>query len=168
MEVSLVMFTQQGERREFPIVTKRATIGRNTECNVQIELPVVSRRHCELQMKGDVLFVRDLGSSNGTYVNEKRIQESGLHAGDTLTVGPVVFTVVIDGHPAKVSPLPSVVDPKKKEASRGRPRPQPVANDDTGSVDMDDSAAMNILEDEEEESHDPLAALEALSKSKKR
>src|SRR5579862_8615841 len=99
MKVKLVMFTQKGERREFKVRHDKAVIGRNKECDIQIGLEVVSRQHSELTQKEDVLHVRDLGSSNGTWVNKKRIQESELHAGDTLTVGPVIFTVVIDGEP---------------------------------------------------------------------
>jgi pSer/pThr/pTyr-binding forkhead associated (FHA) protein len=165
MDLRLVMFTQKGERREFPIRGKRASIGRTTECQVQIELPIVSRRHCELRIKDDLVFVRDLGSSNGTYVNDKRIQEAGLHPGDTLTVGPVVFTVVINGQPADVEPVPTLVDGAKEPAApKQRPRPQPVANDDSGSIDLGDSAALDLVEDS---SNDPVAALEALAKQKK-
>src|ERR1051325_7787489 len=91
MKVKLVMFKQDGQRRDFELKRDTATLGRNTDCDFQIPLAIISRRHSQLFVKGNQLFVRDLGSSNGTFVNNKRIQESELHAGDTLVIGPVIF-----------------------------------------------------------------------------
>jgi pSer/pThr/pTyr-binding forkhead associated (FHA) protein len=141
MELLLVMFTDKDERRDFPIKSKKATIGRNTECSLQIPLGMVSRRHCELRVKDGEVIVRDLGSSNGTYVNDRRIQEYKLHAGDTLRVGPVIFTVVIDGEPGEIKPVHTVIDSAKKEKLKEKPTPKPVASapknpDDTGSIDL--------------------------------
>lgn len=182
MELLLVMFTEKGERREFPVkANKKATIGRNTECSLQIPLGVVSRRHCEIRTKTDKVTVRDLGSSNGTYVNDKRIQEFQLHPGDTLKVGPVIFTVVIDGEPDEIKPVPTILDAGKKEKKdkKEKPTPKPVASgpknpDDTGSIDLEDSAApLDLVLDHEEEQEDddgrpnPLSELEELSRQKK-
>jgi len=175
MELSLVMFTEKGERRDFPIKSKKATIGRNTECHIQIQLGMVSRRHCEIRVNGDEeVHVRDLGSSNGTYVNNKRVQEAEVMAGDTLKVGPVIFTVVIDGAPVEVETVKTILEGKKREKIE-KPTPKPVAAkptnpDDTGSIDLDDSAAPLdlVLNDEEEDDEvNPLSELEALSRQKK-
>jgi pSer/pThr/pTyr-binding forkhead associated (FHA) protein len=175
MELVLVMFTDKEERRDFPVKSKKATIGRNTECSLQIPLGMVSRRHCEIRVKGGEVTVRDLGSSNGTYVNNKRVQEAELEAGDTLTVGPVIFTVVIDGEPEEILPIRTVVEKAKKEKkSKPSPKPMPSAPknpDDTGSIDLEDSSASLDLELEEEGEQagpaNPLSELEALSRQKK-
>jgi pSer/pThr/pTyr-binding forkhead associated (FHA) protein len=145
MEVSLVMFTPSGERREFK-VGKKTIIGRNTESHIQIPLPIVSRRHCELRIEDERVLVRDLGSSNGTYINNNRIQQSELHVGDTLTVGPVIFTAVIDGRPTEIQPILTVLDNPKP--SRKPPSPKPKNPDDTGSVDLDNSGSLDILLDD--------------------
>jgi len=175
MELSLVMFTDKGERRDFPVKSKKATIGRNTECHIQIQLGMVSRRHCEIRVNGDEeVHVRDLGSSNGTYVNDKRVQESELKPGDTLKVGPVIFTLVIDGQPEEIEPVKTIVESKKRE-KREKPTPKPMAAkpnnpDDTGSIDLDDSAApLDLVLNDEEDDDDtnPLSALEELSRQKK-
>src|ERR1035437_7263748 len=96
MKVKLVMFKQDGQRRDFELKKESATLGRNTDCDFQIPLAMVSRRHSKLLLKGGKLFVRDLGSSNGTFVNNKRVHETELNAGDTVVLGPVIFTIVID------------------------------------------------------------------------
>ena len=48
--------------------------------------------------------VKDLGSSNGTYINNGRVEEAPLQAGDRLAVGPIVFTVQVDGMPSEIAP----------------------------------------------------------------
>ena len=121
MSAMLVMFTKNGERRDFDIPGGKALIGRTGECQVQIALGVVSRKHCELTVQGEKMLVRDLGSSNGTYVNNRRVQQVEMGAGDTLTVGPVIFTLVIDGKPEQIKPIRTMVgkSEKEKESERG-------------------------------------------------
>jgi len=70
-------------------------IGRNEGCKVRIPSAAVSRKHCRLEMINELLSVEDLGSSNGTFINDVRIQEqSYLKPGDVLRCGPFRFLVV--------------------------------------------------------------------------
>ncbi len=103
MKVVLVMF-RENERRDFPISGQKTIIGRRQECHLRIPTGDVSRQHCALLFRGDSIVVKDLGSSNGTYVNSTRIAETELKAGDKLRVGPVTFIVQIDGRPAEIKP----------------------------------------------------------------
>lgn len=103
MKVVLVMF-KDDERRNFPLRGQSVTIGRAPECMLRIPLRDVSRRHCELQLGAGTLTVKDLGSSNGTYVNGRRVAELVLSAGDVIEIGPVRFLAQIDGRPAVVTP----------------------------------------------------------------
>jgi pSer/pThr/pTyr-binding forkhead associated (FHA) protein len=105
MDVKLVMFRNDGKRKEFPIVSRTVVIGRAEGCDLRVPLLSVSRRHCEVTVEGDEVMVRDLGSSNGTYVNNKKVAEKELQAGDRLVVGPVVFTVQINGKPEEIQPV---------------------------------------------------------------
>ena len=107
MDVNLVMFKSDGQRKDFPLVNTVSVIGRGEECELQIPLLNVSRRHCELRLDGDIIRVKDLASSNGTYLNNQRISEGELAAGDRLAIGPIVFTVQVDGQPEEVSPIKS-------------------------------------------------------------
>jgi pSer/pThr/pTyr-binding forkhead associated (FHA) protein len=98
-------------------------IGRTEDCGVQlcggIEYQLISRHHCELDVEPPAVRVRDLGSLNGTYVNERLVgrRERGpqrpdatevidpgypLEEGDELRLGPVVFRVHLDV-PAKTA-----------------------------------------------------------------
>lgn len=110
MELSLVMFKADGTRREFPVTRDRIVIGRKPTCDLRIPLLSVSRQHCEIKLNDGQVTVRDLGSSNGTFHNSERIQEQTLSPGDELTIGPVVFTVVIDGQPEHIEPVRSLVE----------------------------------------------------------
>lgn len=100
MQVVLVMFRADGQRRSFSIVREMTVIGRREDCDLRIPLGEVSRKHCRILKDDDGLRVEDLGSSNGTFHNEERVQASQLNAGDTVRVGPVTFMVQIDGVPA--------------------------------------------------------------------
>ena len=67
-------------------------IGRGDECQVRTNSPLVSRQHCLVHVTEDSAILRDLGSTNGTLVNGKRIlDEHLLVPGDLLQIGPVVF-----------------------------------------------------------------------------
>ncbi len=80
----------------------RLVIGRKEGTDVRIPVASVSREHCELRVEDGKLMIRDLGSSNGTYVNRQRIQEQQVSAGDLIGVGPAVFVARIEGNPQTV------------------------------------------------------------------
>jgi predicted component of type VI protein secretion system len=100
MQVVLVMFRADGERRSFSLPRTVTVIGRREDCDLRIPLGDVSRKHCRFIADNDTLKVEDLGSSNGTFHNGVRIQEAIVNAGDNVQVGPVMFVVQIDGVPA--------------------------------------------------------------------
>jgi pSer/pThr/pTyr-binding forkhead associated (FHA) protein len=76
-------------------------IGRGTAADVRLPDSQTSRRHCELYEYEGQLAVRDLGSVNGTVVNQHKIeQDTLLSTGDTLTVGKITFQIDLgDGAP---------------------------------------------------------------------
>ena len=100
MGVVMVMFRPDGQRRSFSVTRDMTVIGRREDCDLRIPLGDVSRKHCRLILDGDTMKVEDVGSSNGTYRNGERVQQSELAAGDTLQIGPVVFVLQVDGFPA--------------------------------------------------------------------
>jgi len=121
MQVQLVMFKSDGSRRDFPLTRDRIIIGRTNEVGLRIPLSSVSRKHCEIAIEGNVLRLRDLGSSNGTLHNNVRVKEAELSAGDRIEVGPVVFIVVIDGQPAEVEKVCSLLEQDLVDTSVGMP-----------------------------------------------
>jgi len=73
-----------------------STIGRGRGTSIVLPHPLISRQHCELYEADGRLMVRDLGSLNGTFVNNQRITESALDPGELLTVGTVTFRAVYE------------------------------------------------------------------------
>ena len=70
------------------------TIGRTARADFIVDAALISRLHCRLTAdKSDQLVVEDLGSTNGTLVNGKKIDRVVLRAGDKLTVGRMEFQV---------------------------------------------------------------------------
>jgi pSer/pThr/pTyr-binding forkhead associated (FHA) protein len=100
MQVVLVMFRGEGERRSFSLPRDLTVMGRREDCDLRIPLGEVSRKHCRLIADGETLKIEDLGSSNGTFLNGQRIQETQVNPGDVIQIGPVLFVVQIDGVPA--------------------------------------------------------------------
>jgi pSer/pThr/pTyr-binding forkhead associated (FHA) protein len=64
-----------------------ASIGRGTSNSVQLHDTEVSRDHAELVLQNERYLIRDLGSSNGTFVNGRQVRECELASGDQLQVG---------------------------------------------------------------------------------
>jgi len=110
MDLTLVMFKQDGQRREFQLKKEVTIIGRGNDCDLQIPLVNISRKHCQIKVQGGtVAMIEDLGSSNGTYHNNQRVDSAHpLEAGDYVRLGPVTFTVVIDGEPRQIKPIRSI------------------------------------------------------------
>jgi len=69
------------------------TVGRATRADFVVDAALVSRLHCRITAGADTLEVVDLKSTNGTFVNGKRIEKAKLADGDTLRVGRVSLTV---------------------------------------------------------------------------
>jgi pSer/pThr/pTyr-binding forkhead associated (FHA) protein len=77
------------------VARERSRGGRTARADFIVEAPLVSRLHCRLtSAASDQVVVEDLGSSNGTLVNGKRVDRSVLKTGDVLTVGRVEFRVL--------------------------------------------------------------------------
>jgi hypothetical protein len=128
MQVVLVMFRSDGERRSFSVVRNMTVIGRREDCDLRIPVGDVSRKHCRLVRTDDGIRIEDLGSSNGTHVNGQRIQESDLNAGDVVSIGPVKFIVQIDGVPTDeelVAPEDTLIPQADESSMMGAPATMP-------------------------------------------
>ena len=94
----------------FPL-TGVTVIGRNPECDISIPTDEVSRRHAELRPSQDGVMVEDLGSANGTFVNDRRVTRELLKHGDELRFDQLRFQLVSPGRemmgPAGASSTPS-------------------------------------------------------------
>lgn len=80
-----------------PLAEGRFLIGREEDCHLRPGNDLVSRHHCVFKMDEFTLRIRDLGSTNGTFVNGERLRgEVMLNTGDQVKVGTLEFEVVIN------------------------------------------------------------------------
>jgi pSer/pThr/pTyr-binding forkhead associated (FHA) protein len=79
--------------RVFPLKTI-TTIGRSNECDISLPAAHLSRRHAQLQIIDGMLFVKDMDSANGTFLNGKRVAEARVKRGDELRFDALSFGVM--------------------------------------------------------------------------
>lgn len=97
MKISLIVARGQAAGLEVPIAAPDFRIGRSARCDLRPASFEVSRQHCEITQRAGQVFVRDLDSTNGTYINGIRaVGEVPVIDGDTLQVGLLVFTFKIE------------------------------------------------------------------------
>jgi adenylate cyclase len=75
---------QQGQAHE---VRKTAIIGRLPSCDFRVDDSEVSKEHCVVVRVGNDYIVRDLDSSNGTFVNNRRVRDQKLRDADVISIG---------------------------------------------------------------------------------
>lgn len=85
----LVILTQGLPGRAYELNVDRTTIGRVEDNLFQITEPSVSSHHCEVLLRGSDVVIKDLNSTNGTFINGEQITESVLKPGQTLRLGQV-------------------------------------------------------------------------------
>ena len=73
------------------------TVGRAARADFIVDVALVSRLHCRITARADTLEVVDLKSTNGTYVNGRRVDRAALKSGDRLRIGRVELTVENSG-----------------------------------------------------------------------
>lgn len=89
---SLIVQTGKHKGKKIVLPDKEVVIGREETCFIRMTSADVSRQHCSLTPTEKGLLVRDLGSQNGTIVNNVRVEiETLLQPGDILRVGPIQF-----------------------------------------------------------------------------
>lgn len=87
---------------------KRFVIGSGSDCHMRCPSTAISESHCEIISQENGIFVRDLRSESGTFVNGERITSQRLISnGDHLRIGKLEFEVVITS-PAPAAPVPEV------------------------------------------------------------
>jgi pSer/pThr/pTyr-binding forkhead associated (FHA) protein len=80
-----------GDEQEWPLRSERSVIGRLAGSEVEIQDPGASRKHAEIRRDGSDFVVVDLGSTNGTLLNDSPVSEAALEDGDRITIGRTVL-----------------------------------------------------------------------------
>jgi pSer/pThr/pTyr-binding forkhead associated (FHA) protein len=108
--------------QSYELKVDKTTIGRVEDNAFQIAEPSVSSHHCEIELRGNDVFIRDLNSTNGSFINGEKITESVLKPGQTLRLGQVELRLD-DGTPL---PAPSAAPAPAKPAGAPAPAPAPA------------------------------------------
>ena len=87
----LVLKPGEPDEREFTLAEGTHVIGRAENNSIFVPSKNLSRRHAEIEVRGDQVVVRDLESKNGTFVNGQRVQSCEISEGDRVSCGSAVF-----------------------------------------------------------------------------
>ena len=121
MKLRLIVVGGVHEGKAIPITLPQFMIGRDPQCQLRPASAAISKRHCAVMVRGGQVFIRDFGSTNGTFVNGELVQgEVELHDGDKLKVGPLEFTVgleVATAPKAAAKPSPAAAKAQAKGGS---------------------------------------------------
>lgn len=98
MKVSLVVASGVHQGKAIPIVGPQFVIGRDPTCQLRPASQAVSKQHCAVLVRDGKVYVRDMGSTNGTQLNDATLkgEEREVRPNDLLKVGPLDFTVRIE------------------------------------------------------------------------
>lgn len=162
MKLSLVVAQGVHSGKAIPITVGEFLIGRDPQCQLRPASPAVSKQHAGITVRDGKVFVRDCGSTNGTFVNDEQVGgDREVHNGDKLKVGPLEFEIRIDVSavikPAPAKP-PSTTDTVMGEATlleapkitpKAAPQPKvaekPVQKAVASSSDDQDAMAAMLL-----------------------
>lgn len=97
MKLKLRVIQGASPNQEIDIPVAKFLIGRGEECHLRPKSPAISRHHCVIFTANGQASIKDLGSKNGTFVNEERIEGlQTVQTGDVIAFGPLAFEIVID------------------------------------------------------------------------
>lgn len=90
----LIIFSGKMKGQRLILPDREVIVGRDEDCHMRIASSLISRKHCALKAAANGVWVRDLESQNGTYVNDVAINEPYLmKPGDVLRIGAALFQV---------------------------------------------------------------------------
>src|SRR5258707_15840708 len=99
----LVVLSAGMTGRTHELKVDKTTIGRVEDNTFQIAEPSVSSHHCELHLRGNEILVKDLNSTNGTFINGEKVSESVLKTGQVLRLGQIEMRLETDAAAAPSS-----------------------------------------------------------------
>lgn len=145
------------------IIRDRAVIGRQSHCDIRVVSNEISREHCQIEVRPEGAMLIDMGSTNGTFLNRKRVESKLailLQEGDQILVGPAGFTVHLiesTGGNSPQSPVgQTLTTPHSTESEPGLQEDlaedcQEMAAEGSVSREQQDSAEIASLESDAEQ-----------------
>ena len=149
MRYALRIMRGRSNAKLLKLIDGVTSLGRHDDCLIRVRSSQVSRRHCEIYKHDGTLMIRDLDSSNGTFVNGKRVQgRQALSPGDVLTIGTVTFSVDLL-RPARASVQAPPV-PAEKAVDTAEMKDAAKAHDLEALEAIEDGELEAVENDEEE------------------
>src|SRR5579871_4389690 len=100
MKVSLVVAQGVHKGKVIPIPVAQFVIGRDEGCQLRPASPAISKRHCSIEVRKGKVFVRDFGSTNGTFVNNEQVSgELECNGDEKIRIGPLEFVLKVKRTP---------------------------------------------------------------------
>ena len=133
MKLSLVVAQGVHSGKVIPVTSNEFVIGRDPQCQLRPASPAISKQHCALTIRDAKVFIRDCGSTNGTFINGEQVAgEREVKTGDRLRVGPLEFDLRLEAG----TPVPAVAKPAvaKPAAKVGTAKPAAAAAVATDTV----------------------------------
>jgi pSer/pThr/pTyr-binding forkhead associated (FHA) protein len=132
----LVIQNQGMTGRACELQADRTTIGRVEDNTFQIADPSVSSHHCEVHLRGSDIVIRDLNSTNGSFINGNKVEENVLKPGQILRLGQVELKLEVEGMVAAVPSASSTPSgaPVKKQVDATMLMPRGVSMGDLEKV----------------------------------
>ena len=96
----LVVLSKGFTGQSFVIKNDKTTIGRQDDNDFPLPEASISSHHCEIHREGDKIKIKDLDSTNGTFINGKQISEGSLERGQILRLGQIEMRLDTDELPA--------------------------------------------------------------------
>lgn len=161
MQASLILVKADGSTAAVALSKPRTVIGRDVSCQVRIPKPDVSREHCEILVAPGRVAMRDLGSSNGSFVNGERVSEAQLSAGDMVGIGSCFFVVQVDGSPSEDEAIEHVRALARSAQADGGADASEIDDEfaGLGALSSDDSSVMDFDFDLDDDDDDKQPAL---------
>ncbi|MCZ2340297.1 MAG: FHA domain-containing protein [Bacteroidales bacterium] len=126
MRVNLVVASGVHQGKTIAIPGPQFFIGRDPSCHLRPASPAISKKHSVIFVREGKLYIRDLGSTNGTFVNEELITgDREITHGDQIKVGPLDFAIqLVPSRPSDSTPLPEALQSRTPSGSQ-KPAPKP-------------------------------------------
>jgi predicted component of type VI protein secretion system len=157
MKLNLVVAQGVHQGKTIPITVAEFRIGRDPDCQLRPASPSISKKHCSIIIREERVFLKDFGSTNGTFVNNEQVAgECELKDGDYLKAGPLDFTVKIEASASSphLRAIPSA--PAAAPATAPAPAPAPAVAKAPAkpaakpAADSDDMAALLLADGDDD------------------
>ncbi|QEL19549.1 FHA domain-containing protein [Limnoglobus roseus] len=167
MKVSLVVASGVHQGKVIPVAAQQFIIGRDPQCQLRPASQAISKQHCAILIRDKAVYLKDYGSTNGTFVNEVQLEPNAellVKTGDRVRVGPLDFTMqIVLPRPSDSTPLPDSLNltnsptaeklqqatgqkpPSPNASPAPKPKPQPIPGPGGSDPESDDNIAAMLL-----------------------